>query len=571
MNQSAPSHRAFGLPLGKNLERPFRSVSFGHDGLLRSSPTTERAIPILSRPVSSYPVVAACTVSILGLLLAAAMPQVRAEPAPLSITLEPGLNLVAPIPAATPPASVGALFAGFLPLPDAPSQGLIIRWLDPAAGGMRSCSLLPDPPGSDDGCAAPASPGQAWAVHSPDASAPREFAVPSPCPSQPLSAGPNLIGLPCAVADLSARALLIGIGVPGNDLGFSANGASVSGYDPATGRWRSVAHRNGRVIGNDFPIRPERGYRVVMYAAEELVDSDGDGITDANEQAIGLDPDNPDQDGDGLSDGAELARDLDPEDADSDDDGLRDGAELFVHGTDPLHPDSDRDGLGDGQEVLKKEHPDDPEVRPDWFCLDALHHDSDGDGFSDGDEHADDSLPCDPASIPPSITAAPAVGPVFSLYNLAAGDENLGMPGGPVSGPVVTVHNSAPPPPAGGIVGGQPFSIHNSAPPEPWPYGAPPEARIMLGQSFSLMNLGPPLPWPIGTPPDEQVLRGQGSSLQNLGVDRQSLGQVDRPIFATAVGLFNAAIDTGFAVGPNFSLCNSAGLAEPCPMDGPDP
>lgn len=143
MNQSAPSHRAFGLPLGKNLERPFRSVSFGHDGLLRSRPTTERAIPILSRPVSSYPVVAACTVSILGLLLVAAMPQVRAEPAPLSITLEPGLNLVAPIPAATPPASVGALFAGFLPLPDAPSQGLIIRGSIPlrVACAAARCSL----------------------------------------------------------------------------------------------------------------------------------------------------------------------------------------------------------------------------------------------------------------------------------------------------------------------------------------------------------------------------------------------------------------------------------------------
>ena len=58
-------------------------------------------------------------------------------------------------------------------------------------------------------------------------------------------------------------------------------------------------------------------------------DSDGDGVSDGDEIAMGLDPDNPDTDGDGLTDGQE------------------------IHGcTDPKNPDTDGDGYGDGEEVL---------------------------------------------------------------------------------------------------------------------------------------------------------------------------------------------------------------------------
>ncbi|HJW69776.1 MAG TPA: hypothetical protein VJ829_10500 [Candidatus Binatia bacterium] len=60
-----------------------------------------------------------------------------------------------------------------------------------------------------------------------------------------------------------------------------------------------------------------------------ITDSDGDGIPDGDEIAMGLDPDNPDTDGDGLTDGQE------------------------IHGcTDPKNPDVDNDGYGDGVEVL---------------------------------------------------------------------------------------------------------------------------------------------------------------------------------------------------------------------------
>ena len=57
------------------------------------------------------------------------------------------------------------------------------------------------------------------------------------------------------------------------------------------------------------------------------VDTDGDGISDADEAALGLDPNNPDTDGDGIDDGAELQLGLDPLNPDTDDDGIADGAE----------------------------------------------------------------------------------------------------------------------------------------------------------------------------------------------------------------------------------------------------
>ena len=55
---------------------------------------------------------------------------------------------------------------------------------------------------------------------------------------------------------------------------------------------------------------------------------------------------------------------------DSDGDGLTNGAELAL-GTNPFHPDTDNDGANDGQEVT------DLHTNP-------LHRDTDGDGIDDG-------------------------------------------------------------------------------------------------------------------------------------------------------------------------------------------
>ncbi len=104
-------------------------------------------------------------------------------------------------------------------------------------------------------------------------------------------------------------------------------------------------------------------------------DTDGDGLTDSEEEALGTDPHDADTDDDGLSDGDEvLVGGTDPLDADSDADGLFDGEEGILLGTDPLDADSDDDGLDDGTEVLDA-------------GTDPLNADTDGDGVGDLDEY----------------------------------------------------------------------------------------------------------------------------------------------------------------------------------------
>jgi hypothetical protein len=92
------------------------------------------------------------------------------------------------------------------------------------------------------------------------------------------------------------------------------------------------------------------------------VDSDGDGLTDEEEIALGTDPFNPDTDGDGISDGVEVrlsSLGFDPLVAntvpqctpadlitDTDGDGLTDCEEKLL-GTDPTLVDSDGDGVPD--------------------------------------------------------------------------------------------------------------------------------------------------------------------------------------------------------------------------------
>jgi hypothetical protein len=74
-------------------------------------------------------------------------------------------------------------------------------------------------------------------------------------------------------------------------------------------------------------------------------DTDGDGVSDADERANGTDPTNVDSDGDGLADADDPA----PNIADGDGDGLTDGEELAL-GSDPNKADSDGDGKSDGEE-----------------------------------------------------------------------------------------------------------------------------------------------------------------------------------------------------------------------------
>ena len=132
---------------------------------------------------------------------------------------------------------------------------------------------------------------------------------------------------------------------------------------------------------------------------EEPVDTDGDGLTDEQEIALGLDPNSPDFDNDGLNDGDEInTYNTDPKNADTDGDGLSDGDEVNSYGTDPLKVDTDGDGLSDGDEVNKyNTDPTDANGDADrdgvsdvdeimTHNTDPNNPDSDGDGFSDGQE-----------------------------------------------------------------------------------------------------------------------------------------------------------------------------------------
>ncbi len=144
-------------------------------------------------------------------------------------------------------------------------------------------------------------------------------------------------------------------------------------------------------------------------------DSDGDGIDDATESAIGTDPNDADTDDDGLLDGSEDlnadglldAGETDPLDPDTDDDLLCDdtradndgdgidpvdlcfGSEV-VAGTDPQDNDSDLDTFTDGAEVASGSDPNSSSSTPLNGCADGI--DNDGDGFIDlADPGCDDS------------------------------------------------------------------------------------------------------------------------------------------------------------------------------------
>ncbi len=155
-------------------------------------------------------------------------------------------------------------------------------------------------------------------------------------------------------------------------------------------------------------------------------DTDGDGLTDDEETAIGTDPNDADSDDDGVSDGAEPSGDEDTDgdglinalDPDSDNDGLWDGTELGLDcdgagtnaatgkcradadggatKTDPLDADTDDGGVSDGAEDSNLDGKvDEGEGDPNDASDDDDIKDTDGDGLSDGQEDTIGSNPND--------------------------------------------------------------------------------------------------------------------------------------------------------------------------------
>lgn len=120
-------------------------------------------------------------------------------------------------------------------------------------------------------------------------------------------------------------------------------------------------------------------YLETYYGTDPMkADTDGDGLGDCLEVAgLGYDPlradsggmgdGDKDHDGDGVGNAREVELGLDPASSDSDLDGLSDGRELEL-GTDPFKDDTDGDGAEDGWEV---ENGTDPLTAQDRFRVSA--------------------------------------------------------------------------------------------------------------------------------------------------------------------------------------------------------
>lgn len=128
---------------------------------------------------------------------------------------------------------------------------------------------------------------------------------------------------------------------------------------------------------------------------DEAGDSDGDGVTNADEYANGTDPTEADTDGDGLVDGSDgqVATSEYPQGVNDDNDGYVDGESDY--GTDPADHDTDADGLVDGRDGLISVslYPEGLDSDSDGyvdgefdFGSSSILFDSDGDGVHDGAE-----------------------------------------------------------------------------------------------------------------------------------------------------------------------------------------
>lgn len=118
-------------------------------------------------------------------------------------------------------------------------------------------------------------------------------------------------------------------------------------------------------------------------------DPDGDGLTNAQEEALGTDPNNPDTDGDGLTD----------------------WEEVNVHGTDPKNKDTDGDTLLDGEEIKMGTSP--------------LNVDTDGDGIKDNIDESPLNLPT--ATVTPTSTPKPTEAPMVVCVDTYPSYLRVGM------------------------------------------------------------------------------------------------------------------------------------------------
>ncbi|MGN0854947.1 MAG: hypothetical protein ACI4R9_05445 [Kiritimatiellia bacterium] len=136
--------------------------------------------------------------------------------------------------------------------------------------------------------------------------------------------------------------------------GFNGSGATIGAQSPKKGCNFPVAYNESGSVSNGMVI----AYHFGTGSNPLMADTDGDGLEDGDEVAIGTIPAAADTDNDGLSDYWEYQNGLDPlspsggngADGDPDGDHLTNAKEL-AYGTDPSSPDTDSDGLLDSDET----------------------------------------------------------------------------------------------------------------------------------------------------------------------------------------------------------------------------
>ena len=159
-----------------------------------------------------------------------------------------------------------------------------------------------------------------------------------------------LLGLPIALPVFSLRQQVVGI---------STTATAIAQEGTA------VANATAEIVAtNQIMATANAEFR--STEALSLSDSDGDGLTNGEEEKLGTDAYDPDTDKDGLQDGEEITP-----------------FRVMPYGTDPIKPDTDGDTLLDGAELKCN-----PNAVGDakGQCTDPSLNDTDGDGIPDNSD-----------------------------------------------------------------------------------------------------------------------------------------------------------------------------------------